>query len=61
LTPKVRLHLHARALRIPHPSGGLLTIEAPLPAAMQETWRFFGFGLDERSFRIAGWTDDPRR
>jgi 23S rRNA pseudouridine955/2504/2580 synthase len=58
LAPKVRLHLHARALRIPHPEGGLLTIEAPLPAAMQETWRFFGFGLDERSFRIAGWTND---
>jgi 23S rRNA pseudouridine955/2504/2580 synthase len=61
LAPKVRLHLHARALRIPHPEGGLLTIEAPLPAAMQETWRFFGFGLDERSFRIAGWTNDSGR
>jgi 23S rRNA pseudouridine955/2504/2580 synthase len=59
LAPKVRLHLHARALRIPHPAGGLLTIEAPLPAEMRDTWRFFGFGLDERSLRGAGWRDEP--
>jgi 23S rRNA pseudouridine955/2504/2580 synthase len=58
--PKVRLHLHARALRIPHPAGGLLTIEAPLPEDMRETWRFFGFATDERAMRRAGLTDDPR-
>jgi 23S rRNA pseudouridine955/2504/2580 synthase len=60
LGPKVRLHLHARALRIPHPAGGLLTLEAPLPDDMRETWQFFGFATDERSMRAAGLTDEAR-
>jgi hypothetical protein len=37
-----------------------LTIEAPLPEDMRETWRFFGFATDERAMRRAGLTDDPR-
>lgn len=39
-----QLHLHARALRLPHPSGaGTLEIAAPLPPHMRETFKFFGF------------------
>ncbi len=38
-----RLHLHARALILPHPAGGTLHAEAPLPREMAATWRFFGF------------------
>ncbi|MBK1662010.1 RluA family pseudouridine synthase [Paracraurococcus ruber] len=38
-----QLHLHARALRLPHPDGGVLEAAAPLPPHMQETFRFFGF------------------
>jgi 23S rRNA pseudouridine955/2504/2580 synthase len=38
-----RLHLHARALAIPHPVGGTLVVMAPLPPHMRETWDFFGF------------------
>jgi 23S rRNA pseudouridine955/2504/2580 synthase len=57
--PKARLHLHARALRIPHPAGGLLMLEAPLPDDMRETWRFFGFATDERALRLAGLPDEP--
>lgn len=38
-----RLHLHARALAIPHPAGGTLEAEAPLPEDLKATWRFFGF------------------
>jgi 23S rRNA pseudouridine955/2504/2580 synthase len=37
------LHLHARALAIPHPRGGTLHVEAALPARMAATWSFFGF------------------
>jgi 23S rRNA pseudouridine955/2504/2580 synthase len=37
------LHLHARALRLPHPEGGWLEVAAPLPPHMQETFTFFGF------------------
>lgn len=38
-----KLHLHARALSLPHPRGGTLTVVASLPAHMKETWAFFGF------------------
>jgi len=38
-----RMHLHARILSMPHPAGGTLTVEAPLPAHMTEAFRYFGF------------------
>jgi 23S rRNA pseudouridine955/2504/2580 synthase len=38
-----RLHLHARALSIPHPDGGTLAVTAPLPPHMRQSWAFFGF------------------
>ncbi len=38
-----KLHLHARAIRIPHPAGGVLEVTAPLPDQMAATWRFLGF------------------
>src|SRR5206468_12369138 len=41
-----RVHLHARALSIPHPLGGTLRVTAPLPGHMQQTWAFFGFPDD---------------
>ena len=37
------LHLHARALRLPHPGGGTLEVAAPLPPHMKETFAYFGF------------------
>jgi 23S rRNA pseudouridine955/2504/2580 synthase len=37
------LHLHARRITISHPSGGTLTVEAPLPDHMRQTWRRLGF------------------
>jgi 23S rRNA pseudouridine955/2504/2580 synthase len=41
-----RLHLHARALSLPHPAGGTLAVTAPLPPHMRQSWEFFGFRLD---------------
>ncbi|MEO1423523.1 MAG: RluA family pseudouridine synthase [Pseudomonadota bacterium] len=39
-----KLHLHARTVRLTHPvTGGLLTITAPLPPHMAQTWQFFGW------------------
>jgi 23S rRNA pseudouridine955/2504/2580 synthase len=38
-----KLHLHARALRLPHPDGGILEVAAPLPPHMRESFTFFGF------------------
>jgi 23S rRNA pseudouridine955/2504/2580 synthase len=38
------LHLHARRLILPHPSGkGRIDVTAPLPPHMRETWKYFGF------------------
>jgi 23S rRNA pseudouridine955/2504/2580 synthase len=39
-----RLHLLARRLVIPHPSGGVLDITAPLPKHMEQSWALLGFG-----------------
>ena len=41
------LHLHARAIRLPHPAGGTLRVSAPLPAHMRMTWAFFGFDPED--------------
>ncbi len=44
-----KLHLHARRLIIPHPSGTKkLDVTAPLPAHMAATWDLLGF--DPRRF-----------
>jgi len=37
------LHLHARALRMPHPEGGWLDVTAAPPAHFEETMGFFDF------------------
>lgn len=37
------LHLHARALALPHPAGGSLVVEAELPPHMVQTFRMLGF------------------
>ncbi|MEW5726594.1 MAG: RluA family pseudouridine synthase [Pseudomonadota bacterium] len=38
-----KLHLHARAIRMPHPRGGTLMVVAPLPDHMAKSFEFFGF------------------
>jgi len=38
-----KLHLHARSIDIAHPSGGRLTVTAPLSPHMMKTWKFLGF------------------
>lgn len=39
-----KLHLHARRLIVPHPSGrGILDVTAPLPVHMRETFAYFEF------------------
>ena len=41
LSPK--LHLHARALDVPHPAGGRLVVEAELAPHMRDTFNTVGF------------------
>lgn len=38
-----KLHLHARSIRIPHPAGGVLALEAELPEHMTRTWVALGW------------------
>ncbi len=38
-----KLHLHARALTLTHPAGGVLTVEAELPPHMRESFETLGF------------------
>ncbi len=38
-----KLHLLARRLVLPNPSGGILDVTAPLPPHMQASWDLFGF------------------
>ena len=38
-----RLYLHARAIEIPQPSGGILRAQAPLPAHLEAALKAFGF------------------
>ena len=38
-----KLHLHARRLDLPHPTGGRLIVEADPPPHMRETFRTLGF------------------
>jgi 23S rRNA pseudouridine955/2504/2580 synthase len=38
-----RLHLHARALTLPHPAGGEFSVSAALPPHMVETFKQLGF------------------
>lgn len=53
------LQLHARALRLPHPSGGELEVCAPLPPHMRAAFDLLGF--DEREARnpFAPFEDAP--
>ena len=38
-----RLHLHARHISIPSPSGGRIEVTAPLPPHMVQSWNLLGF------------------
>ena len=42
-----KLHLHARAIRLPHPNGKILEIQADLPKHMLDTFNFLGFNVKE--------------
>ncbi len=51
-----QLHLHARAIVIAHPSGGVLRVAAPLPPHIAATFADLGFeevlGRDEPMFEL---------
>lgn len=52
LSPGLKLQLHHRRIELPHPSVGMLIIEAPLSPEMEEGFSRFGFDEHES-------VDDP--
>ncbi|MFT6559667.1 RluA family pseudouridine synthase [Sneathiella sp.] len=38
-----KMHLHAKEITISHPSGGDLTVSAPISSHMEATWKLLGF------------------
>jgi 23S rRNA pseudouridine955/2504/2580 synthase len=53
-----KLHLHARALRLPHPRGGMLEVVAPLPDHMAGSFEFFGFDTKAAGKPFAAFDED---
>jgi len=53
-----KMHLHARAISIPHPDGGRLTVIAPLPPHMKRTWEFFGFDENDQRDPFADFDEE---
>jgi 23S rRNA pseudouridine955/2504/2580 synthase len=54
-----KLHLHARALRIPHPrTGRVLEVTAPPPAHMRGSFDFFGFAEGDAGPPFEAFDDD---
>ena len=43
LADNQKMHLHARAIRLPHPKKGMIEVTAPLPPHMANTFAFLGF------------------
>lgn len=56
-----QLHLHARAIRAPHPAGGILEVVAPLPEHMRQTMRALGFDDRSADDAFAGAAQAPPR
>lgn len=47
LANEKKMHLHARAIRMPHPEKGILCVTAELPKHIKETFEFLGFDESE--------------
>jgi len=52
-----KLHLHARAIEIPHPKGGHLRVVAPLPDHMRATWKLFELDPDDKRDPFEGFEE----
>jgi 23S rRNA pseudouridine955/2504/2580 synthase len=55
LSEGLKLQLHARRVSLPHPSGGMIVVEAPLSREMKDGFDRFGFDeheADAEPFRL---------
>jgi 23S rRNA pseudouridine955/2504/2580 synthase len=55
-----KLHLHARALRLPHPKGGWLEVVAPVPEHIAGSFAFFGFDEKAAGKPFEAFDDDQK-
>jgi 23S rRNA pseudouridine955/2504/2580 synthase len=55
-----RLHLHARAIVMPHPAKGVVRIVAPLPPHMVRCWKELGFDPKDAGDPFADAFPQPR-
>lgn len=53
-----KMHLHSRAIIMPHPRGGMLRVTAPLPTHMAASFAFFEFHESEAGEPFAEMDDD---
>jgi 23S rRNA pseudouridine955/2504/2580 synthase len=53
-----QLHLHARAIEFPQANGGRVSVTAPLPPHMRDTFAFFGFAKGDERDPFAGLAGD---
>ena len=53
-----KLHLHARAIRMPHPDGSELFVIAPLPPHMAETFKLLGFAEADAKAPFVAFEED---
>ena len=53
-----KLHLHARAVQVPHPKKGTISVQAPLPEHMAASWAFFGFNEAEAGEPFVSFDED---
>lgn len=54
-----KLHLHARAIEVPHPRKGVIRVTAPLPDHMQASFAFFGFDQGAAGEPFLAFEEDP--
>ena len=55
-----KLHLHSRAVMVPHPRKGLIKVEAPLPAHMSASFDFFGFDKARAGAPFVSFDEDQK-
>lgn len=53
-----KLHLHARAIRMPHPVEGEIFVVAPLPPHMAESFKLLGFSEADGKHPFAAFDDE---
>ena len=55
-----KLHLHSRAVMVPHPRQGVIKVTAPLPAHISASFEFFGFDEERAGAPFESFDEDQK-